>query len=228
MKYLIWTIATACALSTGCLRTTEFHCSTSSECGAGGVCAPMGLCSVADSGCASGLRFSDTAGTYANQCVGGGVPIDSGIDGRPIDGATDSAIDSPNAGCPAGYNSIAGGQGTHVYKLLSATDAWDTQRAACAATSASAYLAIPDGLPELQAIATLGAQPRFWVGIDDMATEGTYVTVRNTAQTYLPWETGAPNDGPPPEDCVELVSATSQINDERCSTQYVAVCECEP
>ncbi|MEO7093368.1 MAG: lectin-like protein [Polyangiales bacterium] len=210
--------------SAACLRTTEFHCTTNAECGASGVCVPDGLCSVTDMGCTSGLRYSDTAGSRANDCVGGGGAVDARVDGPGVDAAIDAQI----SGCPGQYNTIVGGQGTHRYRLLTASDDWAMQRSFCAATSSSAYLAIPDDLTELQAIATLGAAARFWVGISDLATEGVYVTVRTTAQTFLPWETGAPDDGPPSEDCVEVVSATSKINDQRCNTQYVAVCECEP
>jgi Lectin C-type domain len=211
--------ATLCA--TACLRTTEFHCTTNADCGASGVCAPMGLCSIADSLCPGGLRYSDTAGSQANECVGGGGGVDAptSIDGGP---------DAPPAGCPAGYNTIPGGQGTHRYRLLTATDDWQTQRAFCAATTSSGYLAIPDDLTELQAIATLGAANRFWLGISDLATENVFLSVKNLPQTFLPWEGGQPNDGPPSEDCVEVESSSARINDERCNTKYVAVCECEP
>jgi len=213
-------------VSAACLRTTEFHCSTNAECGAEGVCAPMGLCSVTDLGCASGMRYSDTAGSLANQCVGGGTPVDASV----IDGPTiDSAIDAPTAaGCPSGYNTITGGQGTHKYRLIAATNDWTTQRDFCAATSSSAYLAIPDDAGEAAAIATLAAAAHVWVGITDMATEGVFLTVKGATPPFLVWDTGQPSDGPPPEDCVELVSAITKLNDERCNTQYVAVCECEP
>ena len=77
-------------------------------------------------------------------------------------------------------------------------------------------------------MATLAATNVFWVGITDAATENTFLTVKGTAQTFLPWAAGAPDNGPPPENCVEIVSASSQINDERCSTQLTAICECEP
>ncbi len=211
-------------LGTACLRTTEFHCFTNAECGASGVCVPSGLCSLADASCSSGLRFSDTAGSRANQCVDGNGGVDARVDAP---GAIDSSVDAPPAGCPGGYNTITGGQGTHRYRLV-ASDDWAGHRTFCGATSSSAYLAIPDDLGELQAIATLAAAGRFWVGVSDLTTENTFVTVRNTPQTFLPWEAGAPNNGPPTENCVEVISATSQINDERCNTNYVAVCECEP
>ena len=220
--------ALVCLTAPACLRSTEFHCSSNGECGTSGVCAPEGLCSVADTGCASGLRFSDTAGSHANQCVGGGEPIDASTDATDAPVAIDGAIDAPPTGCPSGYNTITGGQAGHSYRRITATDTWQTQAAFCAATSASAYLAIPEDLGELQAISTLAATTRYWIGISDLATEGTFLTVKNATPAFLPWETGAPDNGPPPENCVEAVSATSQINDAKCNIQQIAVCECGP
>jgi len=210
-------------LAGGCLRSTEYRCSANSECGSNGTCESVGFCSFPDGACASGERFGDSAGELANQCTGmtGG---DAGVDAPPIDGMM---VDAPTVGCPGQYMTITGGQGTHRYRLATSRN-WTEQRTFCAATSSSAYLAVPDDLGELQALAVLAAAPRFWLGITDAATENTWLTVKGAPQTFLPWETGAPDDGPPSEECVEGVSATSQINDERCNTQYVAVCECEP
>ncbi|MFN0249640.1 MAG: C-type lectin domain-containing protein [Kofleriaceae bacterium] len=217
-------VALVATITAGCLRTTAFQCETNSECGAGGTCEPVGYCSVIDPACASGSRFSDTAGSRANQCVEGSSLVDGATD-SPVGG--DAPSDAPNVGCPGTYATISGGQAGRVYRLVTSSN-WDTHRAFCAATSASAYLAIPDDLGELQAIATLAATPRFWIGISDLATENTWLTTKGAAAVFLPWETNAPDNGPPPENCVEMVSATSQINDERCNTQMPAVCECEP
>lgn len=227
-----WLIVLALAAgSTGCLRGTEYRCSTNSECGAGGTCESVGFCSFPAGGCSSGRQFGDSAGDLANQCTGTG-----GIDAGPIDSPStidtpsniDSAIDSPTTtGCPGNYATITGGQGTHKYRLVPSAN-WNQQRDFCVATSSSAYLAIPDDLGELQALAILAAQARFWVGITDQATENTWLNTKGAVQTFLPWANGQPDDGNPGEDCVEGIMATSQINDERCNTQYVAVCECEP
>jgi hypothetical protein len=211
--------------SAACLRSTSFHCSTNADCGGAGVCAPDNLCSVADGECSSGLRYSDTAGSQANECVGGGSQSDAGVDAAPGDGPIDAPI---AGGCPAGYNTISNGQGNHKYRLVPSSD-WMAQRTFCAATSATSYLAIPDDATELGAIAVLAAQTRFWVGIDDIANEGVYVNVKGIAQAFLPWEAGAPDNGPPPQNCVEGVMGTPEkINDERCNMQQIAVCECEP
>ena len=215
---LLSLLALICA---GCLRTTEFQCSANLECGNGGTCESVGFCSFPDPEC--GRRFADSAGPFANQCVGtpGG---DAGVDGPP-------GIDAPITGCPNGYLPLPGAPAGHRYRLLGATATWVVQSAACTQTTTSAYLAVPDDAAELQELATIAAATPFWVGIHDMATDGTFVTVRGAPATFLPWATGEPDNGTnPPEDCVAAASAT-QLMDDRCDNgqaKYVAVCECEP
>jgi hypothetical protein len=215
---LLSLIALACA---GCLRTTAFHCESNGQCGAGGTCEPVGFCSFVDPEC--GRRFADSAGPYANQCVGmqGG---DAGVDGP-------TSPDAPITGCPAGYNPLPGMPTGHRYRKVGTPQTWVAQSAACTLTAASAYLAIPDDAAELAALEALAGDTPFWVGIHDMTTNGTFVTVRGTPATFLPWAGGEPdNNASPAEDCVAAVSAT-QIADDRCdtgSTRYIGICECEP
>lgn len=220
----IFVVALA-ATSTGCLRSTEYRCSTSSECGTGGSCESIGFCSFPDGTCSSGERFTDSAGSLANQCTGS-----TGQDGGPIDtpSGIDAAIDSSAAGCPGNYVTITGGQGTHRYRLMTSGN-WGQLNDMCKATTSSAYLAIPDDPAELQALATVAAQSPFWVGVTDDPTEGVWVTTKGTAQTYLPWQTGAPNlVSNNQDDCVEVNMATLQFKDERCNNGRVGLCECEP
>lgn len=214
--------------STACLRSTEFRCGSDTQCGAGGSCAPVGFCAFPDSSCTSGERYGESAGTFANECVGGEQVSDAGTD-APGDGAP--ADGPPTTGCPAGYATITGGEGTHRYRLAGVpvgdTANWNGQRDFCASTSASAYLAIPGDATELAAIATLSASTRFWIGVSDEATEDVWQTVKGTPQTFLPWANGEPNDGNPGEDCV--AASSTELTDERCgNTQLRAVCECEP
>lgn len=166
-----------------------------------------------------------------------------GDDGHPcsgcvVDGATSSDAasdgkapsDGPiGTGCPASFVSIAGGQGTHRYRRIDATEEWREQREECAGFSDSAYLAVPDDAAELAAIATLSAASASWVGISDAATEGSFVTVKGAAATFLPWDNGQPdNGGAQGEDCVMVQTSSSKMRDERCGTKLRAVCECEP
>lgn len=221
-----WLLVVTFALgSSACLRGTEYRCSTNTECGTGGTCESVGFCSFLDGTCTSGGRFGDSAGALANQCTG-----TAGIDGGPIDSPpTDGPmIDGPPVtGCPGNYLTIAGGQGTHRYRTLPAAN-WNQQRDMCLATTSSAYLAIPDDLGELQAIATLGGQGSFWVGVTDQATENTWLNTKGAIQTFLPWAPGEPDNSGPGEDCVAGVMTPSWITDERCNNQKIAVCECEP
>jgi len=212
------------AMMAGCLRQTEFRCETSSQCGTNGTCQmSIGYCSFPDAVC--GQRFGPQAGMYANKCVGETPIVDAGVDtpSMPGDGPGSDATNH----CPSGYNTITNGTPGHRYRLLTA-DNWTNQRDFCAATSQFAYLAIPDDAAEVGALDMLaGAAPDYWIGIDDLATSGTYLTVKGTAPPYLLWEPGQPNNGPPPADCVETVTADGKFSDEKCGTSLPAVCECE-
>ena len=215
----------ACAMlaaaSAGCLRSAEFRCLRDSECGAGGVCESIGYCSVANAACAgTGRSFSDSAGlNLSNTCVPGDNPGPGRDAGVEVDAAIDGTV---SAGCPSGYAPIAGS--AHAYKALSNVS-WDEAAIQCRAAGA-AYLAVPDDAAELANLATLASAP-LWIGLDDKATEGTFVTQNSAAATFLPWKTGEPDNGPPSEDCVNAVSAT-EIATERCGSKRPAVCECEP
>lgn len=207
-------------LAAGCLPHSDYHCTTNDQCGSSGTCESVGYCSFPDTSCTGGARFGTGAGSYENQCVGE-VAIDGGIDTPP-------PIDAPPGGCPAGYLTITGGTTAHKYKLITGIADWSTQMASCAATSASAYLAIPDDAGELTALSTLAAVAQYWVGISDTATEGTFVTVKGAPAPTTLWAPGQPdNSGPGGSDCVAGLMATSTLDDLRCNTKLRAICECE-
>ena len=212
----------------GCLRKTEFQCADDNACGASGRCETNGFCSFPDADCASGRAYDQSAGDLAGKCVGGGTVGDGGPDMNmpPTDG---SMTDMPPAGCPGGYNALTGGQSGHLYKLIPGTEAWATQESACQLTSSSSHLAVPDDQNELNALDGLAAT-NYWLGITDSATEGTWRTVLNTTQTFLPWQPPAPDNNAPGqgEDCVEGLPTTNTINDRRCMDKLPAVCECAP
>ena len=218
----------AAAAMPGCLKDSAYHCSSDSQCGAGGICEPSVLyCSFPDSSC--GRRFGDASGPYSNQCVSavGDAGIDSAtpIDGRMVDAKIDAPIDAPPQPCPSSYITVSGQ--THVYMVITTGHDWMTQRAACTATSSSAYLAIPDDATELAALDGLMAGSLYWVGVDDITTEGSFVTVKGAAASFLPWAPGEP-DNKMNSDCVKVISASAQFDDEKCNVTYPAICECDP
>lgn len=216
MRTAVMCLVLAAAASAGCLRTTEFKCVQDTDCGATGVCEAVGYCSFPSSACATtGRSYGDSAGQgLSNSCVPGNNNPggDAGTDG------------SMSAGCPSPYAAVAGS--AHLYKRLPNTT-WYDARSDCKLTSASAYLAVPDDATELMNLATAAEGPPFWVGIDDQAVKGSFVTQKNAPATFLPWEPGEPDQSNPPMECVSAVSAT-QIATDKCYTMMTAVCECEP
>lgn len=189
------------------------------ENGTQGRCEAVSYCSFPDATCPSGQRFGDYAGAYTHQCVGDG-------DGGMADAGSDGAAgDTATSGCPVGYAALPG-VADRQYKKLSTAAAWANHRAACSSEGAQIYLAIPDDMTELSAIATL-AGADVWVGIDDLTTEGAYETVLGMPQTFLPWAPGEPdNNGN--QDCVAVRVASTKLESQTCGAQRIAVCECAP
>lgn len=214
--------AAGAAVLASCLHGTSFMCARDDQCtgAAGGRCEPqINYCSFTDTSCASGSRFGDQSGPYAGKCVG----EVGGPDGA-IDGAIDGNIDTPPSRC-SGYVALAG-IATHVYRGIPNTGTWTSQNGAC--TAEGGYLAEPNDAAELAAINMLAGAIEIWVGVSDQATEGTFLTGRGAAATFLPWEAAEPDNLPTGgADCVRS-SATGMYADDRCSTVRRAVCECEP
>jgi hypothetical protein len=204
-------------IASGCLKPAAFECASDPQCtraGAQGTCEAVGFCSFPDATCTSGSRFGDVSGKYTQQCVGeagdapdGGVTVPDGL------------------GCLVGYATLTGVP-DRAYRRIDTSTSWEGQVAACRADGANVYLAIPDDATELQAILTL-ASSDVWVGISDIATEGSFVTVLGGVPASPPWAAMQPDDlgG---SDCVLALSASASYDDRRCSTSAIAVCECEP
>jgi len=144
-------------------------------------------------------------------------------------GSTDASGDSatgpdvPAGLCPAGFIQLPGGS-AHFYQVDNGPDLYASQRNDCEASAPIAYLAIPDDQTELTGLATLTSQ--FWIGIDDLVTEGTYVTAKGNQATFLPF---APNEptGNQQQNCL-FVDGNAQFHDQQCTANLPAICECEP
>ena len=76
----------------------------------------------------------------------------------------------------------------------------------------------PDELAALQSLAA----GTFWVGINDLEIEGTFVAETGGPPTFLPWKNGVPADV---GDCVEATATTIDTDD--CTGRRLFVCECE-
>lgn len=141
-----------------------------------------------------------------------------------------AGVDAP-IGCRADFNALPNsGPRGHRYKLLLTADDFQTQRSVCAAIPS--WLAFPDGANaqdaqlELAAIVQLGG-PSTWVGIDDLAQEGSTTTSlgapTSAATTALIMMSGNSSL----KDCF-LAMSSSSIQDDDCNANRKAVCECIP
>jgi hypothetical protein len=67
-----------------------------------------------------------------------------------------------------------------------------------------------------------------WIGIDDRASEGSYVTQLGAMAAFLPWGVDQPNNLPLDADCLRIDGETGGFHDELCLLWFPAVCECAP
>lgn len=106
MKLWALALATVVAGVGGCTPFSggSFVCADNAECteGGGGRCEANGACSFADSECASGQRYGDSAGSLAGACVGDEpISIDaSTIDADPDQPDADPSVPDAAPGTP--------------------------------------------------------------------------------------------------------------------------------
>ena len=64
----------------------------------------------------------------------------------------------------------------------------------------------------------------FWIGVNDIDEEGTFVSTDGSVLTYTNWKTGEPNDYGSGEDAVVIRSDTGLWNDMRKTYLYKIIC----
>jgi cysteine-rich repeat protein len=64
-----------------------------------------------------------------------------------------------------------------------------------------------------------------WLGLTDIAKEGTFAWETGEPVAYVHWTTGQPDDFQGTEDCAELYHVTGEWNDDNCTYEYHYVCE---
>lgn len=105
---------------------------------------------------------------------------------------------------------------TSRYREGTALVSWAAARTDCMADGADLW--IPD--TNLEAMTLTGD----WLGITDAANEGSWITVKGTPATYLPWDVGQP-DGGTGENCGR--NADVVFEDRACTDLRDYVCECD-
>jgi hypothetical protein len=159
--------------------------------------------------------------------VGSGLAAGCGFEGSQVS-TTDSRMpdappDATLSRCPR-YEVVANAPPTSRYRRLTVAKTAAEQAAEC--NRDGTHLIVLDSAVEVAAM-QLYAPTRngyYTVGLSDTAAEGTWVTAKMSAATYLPWALGQP-DGGDQQDCV--VTSAGLLYDYYCTVQWPSVCECD-
>mgnify|MGYP002640374567 CR=1 FL=1 len=131
-------------------------------------------------------------------------------------GMADDGYDCPD--CIEAY------QATHRYLFCPVPRTFEEAMPHCAADG-SQLVIINSGAENAWArdkAASLGISTA-WIGLNDLASEGTWVWADGSAPDYTNWNSGEPNNSGN-EDCTQLL-ANGLWNDAKCTNKYAIVCE---
>lgn len=147
--------------------------------------------------------------------------------------ACDDGGTAPGDACTPDCKLACAGPGESIglafgscYRLTSSPKTWEGARAECVAWGGD-LVAI--GSPDEQGFVTTLASPdaSHWLGLNDIAAEGSFVWSSGEAAGYMNWWPGEPNDSGGVEDCAQIYPAANNFhwNDLNCAVELVGVCE---
>ncbi len=103
---------------------------------------------------------------------------------------------------------------------------WPDARQVCRASSGGDLATIVDA-SELTSIITASSfQHKYaWIGLNDMAQQGSFVWANGVSSDYRPWFPGEPNDSGGNEGCAHIMRVERALNDNNCNAEMYFVCE---
>jgi len=130
--------------------------------------------------------------------------------------------------CPSGWvMSLTSGQ-TYCYWFSSSSETTRTYQSArnhCRSFGGGADLVSIANSAEMNFVWPRAAG-RFWLGLTDIASEGTFVWSDGSSSSYRYWYSGEPNNYGGAEDCTEsYTSRSGRWNDLRCDSPRHWVCK---
>ena len=139
-----------------------------------------------------------------------------------IDDDCSGLVDDGGA-CPCNVEYYGG----DTYLYCTSGLAWTDAEASCASYGYH-LLTIDDRAENIWNDNTADAYStgKWWMGLNDRASEGTWVWSDGTPLSYTNWHSGEPNDGGGNEDCGQLNRFTDETwNDEPCTSAFAYICE---
>ncbi|WP_438017805.1 C-type lectin domain-containing protein [Sorangium sp. So ce315] len=116
----------------------------------------------------------------------------------------------------------------HDYLFCDGQESWTDARATCASQGMS-LVTLDDAEEEawVNRLASAHSTQKWWIGLNDRASEGTFVWDGGGAVSYTNWYAGEPNNAGGDEDCAQLNRFYPEPgwNDEPCSLHLRFICE---
>ncbi len=115
-----------------------------------------------------------------------------------------------------------------TFIFFSSPQTWQNARTFCLGRGLVLATILSD--TEYAAVFNAITASRYWIGLNDIATEGTFVWTDGSTSTYRNWAAGNPSDSNSNEDCVEIMDALNSgnpngaWNDNTCSAQLGFLC----
>ncbi|MEW5847724.1 MAG: Ig-like domain-containing protein [Myxococcota bacterium] len=174
------------------------------------------ICEIEPHDCGDGVQTgdeqcddgnSDNTDGCTSQCVNGQV-CDSG---NYPEGAAFSV--DPNTG--------------RCYARVDTAANWNDAESGC--TFRGGHLTVPTLAAENDLVQSLAGGARAWIGLNDVATEGTWVSTTGEAVTFTDWYPGQPDNFGGAEHCAEILLTAfdpqARWSDRPCSETIAYICE---
>ena len=176
--------------------------------------------SVTTSSCSAPAGYVATS----TDCDDGDIDINPGESDvcDTVDNDCDGSKDNDGL-CPCDVEEYGG----HAYMFCEVPVAWTTGETSCL-TYGYDYTTVNDVSENTWIIDQ--SYPRFpgkwWIGLNDRSSEGTFVWANGETATYRNWHSGEPNDSGGNEDCTQLGRWLDDTwNDEPCTSSFRFICE---
>jgi len=175
--------------------------------------------SVADCGTPTG-RVSDPT-----DCDDGDSAVNPGATDS-CDGADNdcSGLADDTGTCPCAVEH----DGDRPYLFCETALDWNSASSSCA-TYGYHLVSIADSTENdwVDAAVDSYSTEKWWIGLNDQSSEGTWAWDGGESVTYTNWASGEPNDSGGDEDCVQLnrFHPDTTWNDEPCASSFRYVCE---